>query len=161
MPEPQSTVTTGATVPAFSIGDVISGVRRPFTISRVGWYSIGMFSAATGAPHAIQLNIHTDADIARSQGLPAPIADGMHTTNWLSLMMSDHFGEHYVLRGSLRTKFIKPTFIDVPITPRGQVRSITLEEDGGIRYDLDIWTEDDKGTKLTVGDASAVVKAEG
>lgn len=157
MPE----ITTTTTVPTFSVGQMISGTRRPFTVSSVGWYSIGLFSGASGKPHEIQMNIHTDMEVARSQGLPAPIADGMHTTNWLSQMMSDHFGEHYILRGALRTKYIKPSFVDVPITPRGQIRSISLEEDGGVRYVLDVWTEDDEGKKLTVGDASVVVKAEG
>ena len=71
-------------------GDQIVGPTRPFSQERIGWYSIGMLSAAMGSLQPVQHNIHTDDEYARSQGLPAAIADGMHSTNWLSAMMADH-----------------------------------------------------------------------
>ncbi len=140
----------------YVVGDELSGPVRPFTTERIGWYSIGMLSAATGTLQPIQHNIHTDDEYARSQGLPAAIADGMHSTNWLSSMMADHFGAHYVARGALRTKFIKPTYANVPVTARGTITQRT-EQAGELRFELEVWCEDAQGVKLTVGDASVVV----
>jgi acyl dehydratase len=112
-----------------------------------------------GSLQTIQHNIHTDDEYARSQGLPAAIADGMHSTNWLSAMMADHFGAHYVAHGELRTKFIKPTYANVPITTRGQITERTVAANGDIKITMEVWCEDDTGTKLTVGDASVLVTA--
>lgn len=144
----------------YIVGDIISGPTRPLTMERIAWYSIGMLSAAMGSRQPVQHNIHTDDEYARSQGLPAAIADGMHSTNWLSSMMVDHFGAHYVVNGELRTKFIKPTYANIPITSRGVITSRTDEGNGSIRLKMDIWCEDDKGNKLTVGDASVLVTSE-
>lgn len=140
----------------YAVGDTVSGPTRPLTPERIGWYSIGMLSGATGVLQPVQHNIHTDDEFARSQGLPAAIADGMHSTNWLSSMMADHFGEHYVARGALRTKFIRPTYANIPITARGVITART-EQDGEVRLELEVWCEDPHGEKLTVGDASVVV----
>lgn len=140
-------------------GDEIVGPTRPFSQERIGWYSIGMLSAAMGSLQPAQHNIHTDDEYARSQGLPAAIADGMHSTNWLSAMMADHFGAHYIAHGELRTKFIKPTYANVPITARGQITDRTVSANGDIKITMDVWCEDDMGTKLTVGDASFLVTA--
>lgn len=142
----------------YRVGDTIAGPTRIFSVERVGWYSIGMLSAAMGSPQPIQHNIHTDDDYAKSQGLPAAIADGMHSTNWLSAMMADHFGAHYVVSGELRTKFIKPTYVNVPVTGRGRITART-EDARGVRYELEVWTETNEGEKLTVGDAAVVVTA--
>lgn len=140
-------------------GDEIVGRTRPFSQERIGWYSIGMLSAAIGSLQPVQHNIHTDDEYARSQGLPAAIADGMHSTNWLSAMMADHFSAHYVAHGELRTKFIKPTYANVPITARGQITDRTVGANGDIKITMNVWCEDDMGTKLTVGDASVLVTA--
>ena len=117
-------------------GDEIVGPTRPFSQERIGWYSIGMLSAAMGSLQPVQHNIHTDDEYARSQGLPAAIADGMHSTNWLSAMMADHFGAHYVVHGELRTKFIKPTYANVPVTTRGHITDRTVSANGALHFHL-------------------------
>ncbi|WP_049564062.1 MaoC family dehydratase [Streptomyces sp. SBT349] len=148
----------GSPLPDLAVGAELSGPTRPLTMERVEWYSIGMLSAASGVRQGVQRNIHTDQEYAASQGLPAAIADGMHSTNWLSAMMAHHFGGHYLTSGELRTKYIKPVFVDTPLTPRGVV---TAREEGpdGVTYRLDVWCEDADGVKLTVGDAAVTVTA--
>ena len=138
-------------------GDQIQSQTRPITMERVQDYSIGLMSAASGERKPWQFNIHTDHEYARSQGLKAAIADGMLSTNWLSTMMLNHFGADYLYRGGLRTKFIKPTYIDVPLSCTGVVNSRVEQADGSVRYELEVWIEDNEGTKLTVGDASVTV----
>lgn len=142
--------------PTFEIGKILTGPTRPISLQRAGWYSVGIYSAAQGAPHEIQQNIHTDHEYAKTQGLPAAIADGMHSTNWLNALLGQQFGEHYIRNGRLRTRYIKPTLLDVPLTPKAEV--IERVADGeDVRYELKVWIEDPEGTELTIGDASVVV----
>jgi acyl dehydratase len=141
----------------YAVGDVIASPTRPITLRRAGWYSIGLMSASAGKMMPIQMNIHTSQEVADSQGLPCPIADGMHSTNWLSKLLTEHFGPDYLERGTLRTKYIKITPVGEPITCKLQVTAVE-ETEAGTKYVFDAWCEDTNGTKLTVGDASVVVK---
>ena len=91
-----------------AVGAEITGPARLMTAERIEWYDSAMLSAAKGTLAQVGSNIHTDEAYARSQGLPAIIADGMIMANWCSSMLIEHFGLAYVERGELRTKFIKP-----------------------------------------------------
>jgi acyl dehydratase len=142
--------------PKFSIGQVIAAPARPITLRRAGWYSIALMTAAAGEMKPIQKYIHTSEEVAASQGLPGPIADGMHTTNWISKLLTEAFGHHYLERGALRTKYIKITPVCEPITCKLQVTAIEAVPQG-VKYTMDVWSENSRGQKLTVGDASVVV----
>ncbi len=135
------------------VGSELGVPIRAMTMERIHWYEGGMRSAATGTLTLPHSNIHTDEAYARSQGLPAPIADGMMSTNWISSMLVQYFGMDYLARGELRTKFIKPIFLGAVVAVRGRVTSVERQAGGGVRYALDVWCEDEKGVKLTVGDA--------
>ena len=102
-------------------------------------------------------NIHTDDAFARNQGLPAVIADGMMMTNWCSDMMVQHFGMDYLTRGELRTKFIKPVYLNQTVHVRARVLSADPTESGGRAYALDVWCEDENGVKVTDGSARVEV----
>lgn len=141
----------------YRVGAELAGPARSMTMDRVGWYSIGMLAAATGDRMPVQHNIHTDHAYARAQGLPAAIADGMHSTNWISALLAETFGAHYVARGSLRTKYIKPVLVDALVTARARITE-RVNATTGVVYRMDVWLEDEAGTVLTVGEASAVVR---
>jgi acyl dehydratase len=143
----------------FSVGDEIAGPIRILTPERIEWYDSAMLSSGKGELSQVTVNIHTDDEYAKMQGLPAVIADGMISTNWCSEMMDTHFGWDYVERGELRTKFIKPIFLGQTIATRGKVTAADRQPDGSIIYTLDVWCEDEKGEKRTVGDAKVEVKA--
>lgn len=140
-----------------SLGSEIRGPVRVMTAERIEWYDSAMLSAAKGELTRVTVNIHTDEDYAKSEGLPAIIADGMISTNWCSEMLVEHFGMDYVERGELRTRFIKPTFLGVTVNVRGRVTSAERQGSGAIVYRLDVWCEDQTGLKLTVGDAKVEV----
>jgi 3-hydroxybutyryl-CoA dehydratase len=140
-----------------AVGSEIAGAVRVMTMERIQWYEGGMRSAATGVLTLPHSNIHTDEEYARSQGLPAPIADGMMSTNWISSMLVQRFGMDYLARGELRTKFIKPIFLGTVVAIRGRVTKVETKAGGGVRYALEVWCEDEKGVKLTVGDAKVEV----
>jgi acyl dehydratase len=155
-------MTDRRTSPDLAVGsEIASGPVRVMTMERILWYEAGMRSAATGQLTLPHSNIHTDEEYAKSQGLPAPIADGMVSTNWLSSMLVAHFGMDYLGRGELRTKFIKPIFLGAVVSVRGRVTAVERGEGGGLVYTLDVWCEDDKGVKLTVGDARIPVAPRG
>lgn len=149
----------GSQVVDFPAGAEFTGPTRTMTMERTGWYSMGMLAGGTGERQPVQHNIHTDPEYARQQGLPTAIADGMHSTNWISALLAQHFGVHYIARGSLRTKYVKPVLAGAVITPRAVISSREDLGDEGVLFRLEVWCEDEHGIKLTVGEAAVPVHA--
>jgi len=150
-------MTTIGASQALPVGTEIAGPVRVVTAERIEWYDSAMLSAANGELARVAVNIHTDDDYAKSEGLPAVIADGMMSTNWCSEMLIRHFGMDYVEHGELRTKFIKPVLLGVTMRVFGKVTSAIPQAGGAVLYSLDVWCEDERGVKLTVGDARVAV----
>jgi 3-hydroxybutyryl-CoA dehydratase len=144
-------------VASYDIGAEIAGPVRLMTAERIEWYDSAMLSAGKGELSQVGVNIHTDDEYAKAQGLPAIIADGMIMTNWCSSMMIQHFGMDYLEHGELRTKFIKPVYLGQTVHVRGRVLSAD-RSDGGVSYALDVWCEDENGIKVTDGDAKVEVR---
>lgn len=148
---------TNATVD-LSIGDVIATSPRTLSAQRAEWYSIGHLAAALDERREPAANIHTDAEIAAAQGLPAPIADGMHQTNWVSSLLTSRFGRDYLESGELRTKFIRPLFIGRQVVVSLKVTG-RQEVDNGVRYEFDVSCVDDQGVRTVEGYAALTVSA--
>src|SRR5439155_6782213 len=125
-----STTRSTGTSHALPAGTEIAGPVRVMTAERIQWYDSAMLSAAKGELTRVTVNIHTDDDYAKSQGLPAIIADGMISTNWCSEMLIEQFGMEYVEHGELRTKFIKPILLGVTVSVRARVTSATPQQNG-------------------------------
>jgi 3-hydroxybutyryl-CoA dehydratase len=142
---------TGA---GLGVGAEIAGPVRVVTAERIEWYDSAMLSAASGELAKVGSNIHTDDAYAKSQGLPGVIADGMIMANWCSSMLVERFGMDYLERGELRTKFIKPVLLGATVFVRGRVLAVERGGDGGTVCKLDVWCEDDNGTKVVDGDAT-------
>jgi len=138
---------------SLEVGSMLPIRELVVTPERVQWYGDGMHSAATGELRRAGQNIHTDAAYAQGQGLKTAIADGMMSTAWISSMLLATFGRHYLERGELRTKYIKPTDVGITLKILGRVRAREEQADGVVRFVLDVWTEDKAGVKLTDGDA--------
>lgn len=141
------------------VGHELHGWRRVITHERALWYGGGLSTAVAGERRDAWTNIHTDEEFARNQGFTTAVADGMHSTNWISSMLFRKFGAAYLVAGELRTKYVRPTIVGTLIAVRGTVTSKAEEADGSVRYTLDVWTEDESGERLTVGDAAVVVAA--
>jgi 3-hydroxybutyryl-CoA dehydratase len=143
--------------PGLTVGDELRAPPRSMHRERMRWYVDGLFTARAndGKVHSEE-NIHTDDAYARSQGLPGIIADGMISTNWIYGFLLDQFGNAYLHKGSLRTKYIKPILENQAIIAGLRVRAI--ERTGNeCRYLLDVWCEDDTGQMLTVGSAEVLL----
>jgi 3-hydroxybutyryl-CoA dehydratase len=145
--------------PEFSIGAEIAGPIKAVTAERIEWYDSGMLSTAKGELANVGDNIHTDDKFARNQGLPAVILDGMVSTNWCQNMLIEHFGMDYIERGSLRTKYIKPIYLNDTVYVKARVLSVDRRENGDVAYRLDVWCETDANVKVVDGDAAIVVAA--
>lgn len=140
------------------VGSEIAGPVHVVTPERIEWYDSGMLSSASGQLAKVGSNIHTDDEYAKQEGFPAVMADGMILTNWCSTMMLQTFGMDYLERGQLRTKFIKPVYLDVIVHTKAKVLSIEPGK-GGKVYKLDVWCEDENGLKVVDGDATVEVSA--
>ena len=143
--------------PVFGVGDELVGPVRAITPQRIEWYDSAMLSAATDELRQVGSNIHTDGEFARSEGFTTANADGMIMTNWCSEMLLRHFGIDYLARGELRTKYIRPVNLGVELHVRGRIREASHRADGSTLYTIDVWCEDERGTKLVDGDAKVDV----
>jgi acyl dehydratase len=143
--------------PTLAVGHELFGPVRAVTAERIEWYDSAMISCCMGELRQVGTNIHTDAGFAQAQGFRLPNADGMMSANWCSQMLIAQFGLDYCEHGELRTKFIKPAELGKNVHVRGRVIEATPTPAGGMLYSLDIWCEDDAGTKLVDGDARVEV----
>ena len=141
----------------YSVGQDIEGPVRGITPERIEWYDSAMLSAATDELRQVGSNIHTDEEFARSEGFMTANADGMIMTNWCSEMLLRAFGIDYLERGELRTKYIKPVNLGVQLHVRGRIDEATRQPNGNVLYAIDVWCEDEHGTKLVDGDAKVEV----
>lgn len=139
------------------VGSELTGPVRRVSWERIEWYDSGMLSTAKGMLARVGDNIHTDDAFARGQGLSGAILDGMVSTNWCQTMLLEYFGLDYVERGALRTKYIKPIFVEATVSVHGRVVSALADAEGGVEYKLDVWCETEDGTKVVDGDARVVV----
>ena len=82
------------------------------TRERMRWYVDTQWTVLrdTGRIVPQPPTIHDDDDYARKQGLPAIIADGMISTNWIMSLLIDVFGPQILSKGKLTTKYIAPVY---------------------------------------------------
>jgi acyl dehydratase len=124
------------------------------TAERMRWHCEGLESALAGRLVTVGATIHTDDEFARANGLPGRVADGMISTNWLSGILLEAFGDAYLIGGSLRTRYRRPVFADTPLTGVVQVAERRPGPDSGDRLVAAVWCETPDGERVTEGEAS-------
>ncbi len=100
-------------------------------------------------------NYHTDADEARKLGFPNIVVQGMMSTCFVHQLMQDAFGSGWVRGGRTSLKLTNVLWVDESITVRGRVRGES-QEGTRTRVQCDVWVEKGNGTKVVVGEASAL-----
>jgi len=148
-------MTPDPTRSAFDVGAQFRSPPRPMTRERMRWYVDiqETVQADTGRIVPQPPTIHDDDAYAKKNGLPGIIADGMISTNWILGLLVDVFGPEAAGKGRLKTKYIAPVYEDQVIVACGRVRNARRDDAGVTVYELDVWCEDDKGLKVTVGEA--------
>lgn len=142
-----------------AVGTEWRSAPREMTRERMRWYVDAQPTVAADNGHiqTQEPTIHDDDDYARTQGLPGIIADGMISTNWIMGLLIDTFGEDFVHKGKLRTKYVAPIYEDQVVISCARVVAATKTGDA-TEYRLEVWCEDDTAKKLTVGEATAYAR---
>ncbi len=101
-------------------------------------------------------NIHSDDKTAQERGLGGAIVQGGQLVGYLDEMLVRALGEGFVRGGEIAVTFIQAARPGDTLTTRGTVKSRTAVA-GGERVECEVWIENDKGEKLTIGTASGFV----
>jgi acyl dehydratase len=100
-------------------------------------------------------NYHTDAAEARKLGFPNIVVQGMMSTCFVHQLVQDHFGRGWLQGGRMSVKLTNVLWVDEAVTARGRVRE-ERPEGTRTRVVCDVWVEKADGTKILVGEASAL-----
>lgn len=138
-------------------GTSVPARTRTMTAERMRWYADALETCAGGEPVIAPPNIHTDDDAARATGLRARVSDGMVSTNWISTMLADTFGEGYLAAGSLRTRYVRPIFEDERIEITARVTEREHIAEGRQRLTLEVACVKDGGQVATGGVATILL----
>jgi len=129
-------------------GEVIDEIAGP--IKEV---TLEMCQAFSG-PHK---NYHNDVEEARKLGFPDIVVQGMMPLCFISEMMTTRFGEGWFAGGRMNVNLVNVVWRGDTVTPRGIVREVT-PEGSRRRAQLQVWCEKADGTKVVVGNASAITR---
>ena len=100
-------------------------------------------------------NYHTDREMAQQLGFPNIVVQGMMSTCFVHQLMQDHFGRGWVVGGKMSVKLTNVLWVDERVVAHAKVREES-PEGTGTRVSCDVWVEKADGTKILVGDASAL-----
>ncbi|MFN0070436.1 MAG: MaoC/PaaZ C-terminal domain-containing protein [Chloroflexota bacterium] len=100
--------------------------------------------------------IHTDVETARERGLDGVIAHGMLSMGILGQYLTDLAGPGNTR--ALRVRFAGMVRLGDVLTCYGTVRSIEARNDGARNVMLDLWIENQRGDRVTTGDAQIMLR---
>jgi len=136
-----------------SVTREFTGNWKAVTEERVFAFS-GGFPDDPGWP---KKNIHTDLEFARSCGLPTRAASGAMFEGYLAELMTELFGEQWLRGGTMTLSFIATVDCGDRLLPHAVVRS--KEPNGSVvRFTVDVWCENQHGTKVVVGTAQGSIE---
>lgn len=139
-----------------SAADIVAGMELPPLVKHMTLQKMQWFSGGEG--RAQRVNLHTDAAAAqRDTGLKQPFASGRMSLGYACEMMSRFVGlDRFSHTGTIDFRFIRPVMPGDTITVRGRVAEVkTLAE--GSQVTVDIYCENQRGEKTSVGSASALL----
>ena len=100
-------------------------------------------------------NYHTDAEAAKQLGFPNIVVQGMMSTCFVSEILLREFGEGWLRGGKAILKLTNVLWVDEVVHARGKVRA-ERPEGTLTRVVCDVWCEKQDGTRILVGEASAL-----
>ena len=108
---------------------------------------IGLFSGRASQ------NLHTNDQIAKDAGLPAPVASATQGMGYLCEFMIDNLGEEWLASGSWVLTFRKPIFPGDEVRAFGRLRHVE-PTDCGAQCTVDIKLVNQRGVTVTHGTAT-------
>lgn len=127
------------------VGFELIGVKKKAAIQLMGSRLWGRFN-----PN------HWDPVYAAKTGLPAPIQTGEMCSAYLAEMCVNYFGRNFFRHARMTCKYIASTYANEIIATHGVVRQKT-PKGAGFRFTVDVWADNEKGEKKTVGSVEADV----
>ena len=100
-------------------------------------------------------NYHTDREQAQRLGFPTIVVQGMMSTCFVHQLMQDRFGRGWVTGGKMSLKLTNVLWVDERVVVRGRIRE-EWPEGTATRVACDVWAEKSDGTRILIGDASAL-----
>ena len=98
-------------------------------------------------------SIHSDEAWARKKGFPAPLAQAMMSTAYVSELMTRFVGAGFVKGGTMSMTFVKPVYAGDRLSVHGVVKEKRVEGDR-TRVIVEVWCENQTGQKTAIGTAS-------
>ncbi len=99
--------------------------------------------------------IHTD-EYAQKQGMRGALVPGSTLLSYMIETLYNTFGEKWLYSGKINISFIGGGAVNGDqINTHGKVKSIESGE-GGDRFTLELWMENQNGVKIMVGEASCL-----
>lgn len=127
------------------VGTQLTGVEK-----RISFETMRKYSGETG--------VHAQDDAGKENGLGGALVQGGQLAAYLNQMMIDNFGEGYLRGGEISVSFIRPVRSGDVITTKGIVQEVR-PEGTQFRTVCEVWLENQKGEKTTVGTASVIVRS--
>lgn len=134
-------------------GSEFSGKLKSVTEERVFAFSGGF----PKVPEWPRRTIHTNLEFARSCGLPKRTASGAMFEGYLTELMIDLFGEQWMSGGKMTLKFIAIVTPGDTLLPKAIIKA-KCREQSGVKFDMEVWCEDQHGNKVVIGAASGFLK---
>jgi len=131
--------------PVLTCGSIPTLTAGPITVRY-----LAMFATAT----AEFVDIHYDADFARSLGLPGPIIQGLYKTALVARMLKDWLGDGSLIR-SLAVEHRGMDLAGAVLTVGGAV-TLDLNVTGTACVDCSVWVRNQHGIVTTSGSARVV-----
>ena len=100
-------------------------------------------------------NYHTDREQAKKLGFPTIVVQGMMSTCFVSELMQNHFGMGWLRGGRMSVKLTNVLWVDESVTVHGRIKD-EVPEGTGTRVHCEVWVDKTDGTRILVGDASAL-----
>jgi acyl dehydratase len=102
-------------------------------------------------------NYHNDVEAAKKLGFPDIVVQGMMPLCFVADMLARRFGEGLYRGGRMDIRLVNVLWNGDRVRPRGVVREI-VPEGGARRAQMQVWCEKEDGTKVVIGDASAILR---
>ncbi|MBI2865835.1 MAG: dehydratase [Chloroflexi bacterium] len=131
--------------------DIETGMELPPLVKKPGPGELVMWAGASGDFYPI----HYDKDFALAAGLPGIIVHGALKSSYLAQLVTDWMGPEGTLK-KLSVQYRAMDFPNDTLTCRGRVTRKEARE-GECLVELDIWLENGKGQKTTVGSATVAL----
>jgi acyl dehydratase len=141
----------GLTAANVKVGAELAPLVKQLTLEQMLLFS-------SGEGRVDKVNLHTDAAAAqRDTGMKQPFASGRISMGYACEMMSRFVGvDQFSRTGTIDFKFIKPVMPGDTITVHGRVLEVKPVPEGALVV-VDIYCDNQKGEKTSVGSGSAVV----